>query len=246
MKSYGQQRNGLQACVMSIKYNKAILFDIDGTLLDCHGAGRDALVSAAKEILGRTDYAAGIDFNGRTDSFIFAKIAEHLTGGDRQNKMMRLKTRYIELLGATIHKYENTVLSGVPELLQILAPHETILVGLLTGNFKDGAMIKLANAGIDKFFAFGVFGDETENRSDMPPIAQKLISEKYGEELPFTKIIIVGDTVHDIDCAKNNGAVSFCVGTGKVNQRELAARKPDYYAESFADYAAVADMLLNA
>ena len=49
---------------------KAILFDIDGTILKCNGAGRKSLMLATRETFGTTGDMENNSFQGKTDLMI--------------------------------------------------------------------------------------------------------------------------------------------------------------------------------
>ena len=80
-------------------------------------------------------------------------------------------------------------------------------MGLLTGNFNESAMIKLEHFSIQNYFKFGAYGDDGEHRNHLPYVAKKRINQLTGMDIKFEDMIIIGDTVHDITCAKYVGAV---------------------------------------
>lgn len=224
---------------------KALLFDIDGTLLDCHGLGRTAFEAAIKKVLDKDATLSSTDWMGRTDSEIITGILEQIGYPDdfiRENlgKIFQVYTEaFREFAKDNPARFE--VLPGVRELLKEMKGRT---VGLLTGNVKEAAHIKLDTAGIGSIFPFGIggYGSEDRVRSNLLPIAVKRMEKYYG--VPhFDEIVVIGDSHRDIDCAKVHGAVSFAVATGRQSVEELEKYLPDYALENFNDKQRVLEIL---
>ncbi len=216
---------------------KTVLFDIDGTILNCNNAGRAALVKATIEVFGTIGRMDKIDFQGKTDPLI---LKESLTimgfsEKDIEEKSDLLKEKYFFYLQDNVKTYEVTVYPGIKKILSALSERDDLILGLLTGNFTESAKIKLSSHDLNRFFKFGVYGDDAPIRNLLPGIAQKRISELFDLEIDFKDTIIIGDTVYDVRCAKHTGAVSIAVGTGWSTREILENEKPDYYFEDLAD-----------
>jgi len=56
---------------------KIVLFDIDGTLLNCHGAGKRAIGEAIKSVFGFGGFPEGYSLAGCTDGQIINDILLH-------------------------------------------------------------------------------------------------------------------------------------------------------------------------
>jgi phosphoglycolate phosphatase len=216
---------------------RAILFDIDGTLLKCHGAGKKALVQACTEVFGTIGAMDTVDFQGKTDPLILRESLgiTGLSEADINRDIEALKRRYFRYLERNMRESGSVLLPGVEELLERLAGMDSVIQGLLTGNFREGARIKLGHFNLDRYFGFGVFGDDAARRNDMPPIARRIMREQFGLDVPYEDIVIIGDTVHDIECARASGAVSVAVGTGWIDREVLLSRGPDFYFEDMSD-----------
>jgi len=216
---------------------KAVLFDIDGTILNAGGAGKKAFMLAAQEIFGFTGTMQRIDFQGRTDRYIIEESFKNsgLRPEEINLKIGLMKKAYTDALRTTIRQYETILFPGIKEALSELYKDKNIILGLLTGNFMESAFIKLSHFDLDKFFSLGAYGEDSINRSELPPIAQRRIFENRGIHLDFSRMIIIGDTIHDIECAKVSGAVSIAVGTGLVSKEILMEKNPDYYFDDLAD-----------
>jgi len=216
---------------------KAILFDIDGTIMNCQRAAGMALVLATKEVFGTIGRMERVSFHGKTDPLI---LRESLLGmgfepENVQRKIPALKQKYFSHLDTLLKTEECRLMPGVESLITRLREEKDLLLGLLTGNFTESARIKLDRFCLFSQFSFGVYGDDAEIRNGLPPVARKRIREIHGIDIPFSRMIIIGDTVYDVQCAKFSGAVSIAVGTGWVPHDDLLQEKPDYFFRDLSD-----------
>jgi phosphoglycolate phosphatase len=226
---------------------KSVLFDIDGTLIKCFGAGKKSLIKACEEVFGTSGEMNAVDFQGKTDPLILQESLGSMGFAEKDinRNIEALKTRYFHHLRTNIFDSTSVLLPGVDELLQKLSRIKTILTGLLTGNFRESAEIKLERFDLNRYFAFGVFGDDAAHRNHMPAIARKIIQERFGVDMPFEDIIIIGDTIYDIECAKSAGAVSISVGTGWIGKEVLLSHAPDYFFEDLSGTDRVLEIILG-
>jgi phosphoglycolate phosphatase len=201
------------------------LFDVDGTLLLTDGAAREAFAHAVFERLGVRDDLKGVAFAGRTDPLILADIlARHgrtLPGDELQHFWQAA----CEHMAGLLTPGRGALLPGVPELLAAVAGEEDWVPGLLTGNTTGMARLKLEHFGIMDRFAFGAFGEEAADRNALARVAVARAQERYG--VPPERCIVVGDTEHDIACARAAGAHVVAVATGQRDRTVLAAHAPD-------------------
>ncbi len=133
------------------------------------------------------------------------------------------------------------LLPGVRETIAALARLEDVHLGLLTGNIRPGARIKLAPLALNEPFAFGAFGDDAEERPALFPIAlsrwRAAVAARCGgagaaePACDPADVYVVGDTVLDVAVAKAHGARSVAVGTGGPwqDREELLATRPDFF-----------------
>ncbi len=217
------------------------LFDVDGTLINAHGAGRLALQGALQETFGTNGGVAHFDTRGKTDLQI---VFELMRGADVPEDLIqaRLTTffgTYLQHLTAIINNgHPVAVLPGVAELVRALSFREGALVGLLTGNIEGGARAKLRPTGLLPYFRVGAFGSDDADRRRLPGIARERARSLVGDEIPFQRMVIIGDTPLDIDCARACGAVAVAVATGQHSPEELVACSPDLLFPNFSDVAA--------
>ena len=194
-------------------------------------------MQACAEVFGTIGVMDSVDFQGKTDPLILHESlgGAGLNDDDISRSINDLKARYFRYLASNLEGSGSVLMPGVGKLLERLAGIDSLVTGLLTGNFREGARIKLRHFGLNRYFGFGVFGDDAARRNDMPPIARRLLREQFAIDMPFGDIVIIGDTVHDIACARASGAVAVAVGTGWVDREVLLSHGPDHYFEDMSD-----------
>jgi phosphoglycolate phosphatase-like HAD superfamily hydrolase len=210
------------------------LFDVDGTLISTDGAAREAFARTVRDRLGVEDDLKDIPFAGRTDPLILGDIlAKHgVTLGDGAIDQFWRATH--AEMGALLAPGRGRVLPGVVEVLDAVAAEPAWVSALLTGNTAGMARVKLGHYGLADRFAFGAFGDEAPDRNSLACIAVDRAS-RYG--VPPGRCIVVGDTEHDVACARAAGARVVAVATGVSPRAELALHQPDLLLEDLTDAA---------
>ncbi|RMG47623.1 MAG: HAD family hydrolase [Acidobacteria bacterium] len=201
----------------------AVLFDVDGTLIDARGAGRRALARAASVAFAVPERAAGealaaIDFRGATDRGITLALATAL-GRRPGERFPELLEAYVRFLEEEMRAAERRLLPGVGALLAQLEARRQISVGLLTGNFRRAARIKLAPFGLDHLADRpGGFGEDGLDRRD---IARAAVRRIGALGIPPRRVLVVGDTPRDVRAARAAGARAVAVASGWTPRDEL-------------------------
>ena len=217
---------------------KLVLFDLDGTLLWTNGAGRRAIHRALVEVLGSAGPIDGFRFDGRTDGEIVARLAEG-AGLDASERVVdTVLARYVTLLEDELAKptQRTTIYPGVSDLLAALEQRTDCVLGLLTGNVRPGARLKLASGGLDiARFRIGAFGSDSAHRPDLPAVAQRRAREVLGLELGGRDVVIVGDTPADVTCGQGIGARAIGVATGSFAVDALMAAGADAAFETLEE-----------
>jgi phosphoglycolate phosphatase len=229
---------------------KLVLFDIDGTLLNSDGAGRRAIQRALVETFGTTGPEEHW-FDGKTDPQIVVELMT-LAGIERPVVEARLETvfaRYVEFLRDEIARpgHAATAYAGVPELLDALEAMDDVLLGLLTGNVKTGAEVKLRAVGIaPPRFRVGAFGSDHAVRAELPAIAQQRARALLDREVSGRDIVVIGDTPADLTCGRGIGARAIGVATGRYSAADLRTHEPAAVLQDLRDTSAVVGAIRGA
>jgi phosphoglycolate phosphatase len=224
-----------------------ILFDIDGTLLLSGRAGLRAMTRAFEQTFGITDAFAGESFGGRTDSYLVSKALAQAGLPDSEDNHHRFRDTYVPLLAEEIQQPgqgHKGLMPGARELLEALGEYDHLHLALLTGNYREAAEIKLQHFEIWDFFEWGAFSDDHADRNRLVPIA-KARAETYdipGEAIE--RVIVIGDTPHDIACARIAGATSIAVATGGYTMEQLKTAGADEVLRDLSDTGRVLSLLI--
>jgi phosphoglycolate phosphatase len=209
---------------------KLILFDIDGTLLICGPQVRPLFAGALEEVFGTAGDVDGYDFAGRTDPRIVIDLitAAGVPEGEVREGLPRVREIYLERLERSLERQGMQLLPGVEELLERLALRDDVVLALLTGNWEPGARTKLSRFDLNRFFAFGAFGCDGVDRSDLPPVALDRAERWIGRRFQPAETLIVGDSIHDVGCARAHGIPALAVATGRTPSAALQAAGADW------------------
>jgi phosphoglycolate phosphatase-like HAD superfamily hydrolase len=203
-----------------------ILFDIDGTLVLTGGAGMRAMNRACEDLVRSENAMAGVTFAGRTDWSILDDILRNHGHTLDEARLDELCRRYVTHLAEEIvlpGRGVKDVMPGIRELLEALAARADVRLGLLTGNFVEGARIKLEYFDLWKYFPWGAFGGDAASRNDLVPIALARAREHGIDSIPSPQVLVVGDTPNDVECALVAGATPVAVATGSYTVDQLRA-----------------------
>ncbi len=220
---------------MKNPFRAAVLFDIDGTLLSTAGAGRRAFVVALRERFGIEDDLRDIDFAGRTDPAIVGSIFEKHDLPDRPEILDTFFRVYLRVLDDLIRATSCRLHPGVGELLDRLDARGDVLLGLLTGNIEGGARIKVKALGIDRYFRTGGYGSDDRDRALVALAARRRAERIAGRSFEDSAVFVVGDTPHDVRCARAIRAVAVAVATGGADREELERARPDLLLDDLSD-----------
>jgi phosphoglycolate phosphatase len=224
-----------------------VLFDIDGTLLLSNRAGTQSMLAAAQELFGDQMTIDGIEIAGRLDPLIWLAIG--LAGGvdDPTAHHDRFRQAYAGHLSRRLaagHRVD--LLPGVRDLVEALAGHESVTLGLLTGNYAETGRLKIEAAGLDPdLFPVAAWGDDGDSRRALPAVAMRRYEQITGRPVDPRDVVVIGDTIHDIDCARAEGCRCLAVATGGTPRDTLAEHDPDLLVDDLSDTAAIVDWILQ-
>ena len=215
--------------------HKLLLWDIDGTLTHGDGAGERSHVIAMKQVFDVDASLDEIDHSGRTDRIIADLILDYYKiEGSEQNIHDYLEA-YLNNLPLELPKGDGFTHPGILDIIEEARNREDVHQGLLTGNLRRGAEIKLNHFNIWHYFGFGAFASDNKIRNELGPIALQRAREKTGHEFSPEHIFVIGDTPHDIECGKVIGAHTIAVATGSHTAEQLSEHNPTALFENLAD-----------
>jgi phosphoglycolate phosphatase len=219
----------------SIKKQRLLLWDIDGTLISTGAAGQRALVLATARHFGGDGDLNGVEIAGRTDAGIARQILEKHGEPITDEKVTTFLDLYLELLAEELPRSKGKVMPGVLPLLERLKRQPDTTLGLLTGNLKRGAQLKLEHYHLWQFFAFGAFSDDHYDRNELGAFALTRAEEATGTKFEGARVDVIGDTGHDIACGKTFGARTIAIATGSWPREKLLQSAPDFLFDDLSD-----------
>jgi phosphoglycolate phosphatase len=227
-----------------------ILFDIDATLITTKGAGIHAMVDAGRRLHHPGFSADGVEFAGRLDPLILVDLLAANDIDPTPGAVGQMRGGYGEALAARLE--EGRVSRALPGVVALVAElsgmKDRATLGLLTGNFAETGSMKLHKAGIDPDgFPIRVWGDDSPHdppaRDHLPGVAIERVSEAWGRPARGEEVVVIGDTPHDIACARAHGCRVLAVATGKFSAEELS--HADETVESLGDIEAVMRWIMD-
>ena len=212
---------------------RAVLFDIDGTILVTGGAGGAAWQRAFEELHGVEANVAEHTDAGMTDPEIAAIVFREVLGreGSAEERAKAIGC-YLKHLPETVAESAGyRVMPGVEELLDRLIDAGALL-GLVTGNIEAAAHIKLARAGLNRFFSFGGYGSDSADRTEVTEAALGRGALVSGGALADGSCLAVGDTPRDVRAGHGAGIAVVGVATGSYSAERLREAGADYALET--------------
>lgn len=214
--------------------NTIVLWDIDNTLLYTGGAGSIAMTRAFCDLYGIDEAFRRVEFSGRSDkAILFDAMREHEVTSDPASELSRFVDAYIPHIERALCETQGTLMPGVLDVLRALESTEAVVQGLGTGNFRPAAEAKLKHYGVAEFFQgyTGGFGEDHEDRHELIRIGIDRL--RNGAE--NARVVVIGDTPHDVSAAKANGAFALGVATGRDSAEVLSQGGAHVALENLAD-----------
>jgi phosphoglycolate phosphatase-like HAD superfamily hydrolase len=228
-----------------------ILFDIDGTLLNTHGAGKLAFEEAISRVCNRNIDLSNVDWLGRVDGEIINETLLRAGFSDIEIRSLVpvIFEEYVSRLRVLSEKNRNgfEIMPGVKTLLSVLNEHP---IGLITGNILSAAFVKLGAVGLDSCFPYGVggFGDDCNIRSELVKIAIDRASGHYDSD--FKRAVVIGDSARDIEAVRSCpecgcDIISVAVATGGMDIQTLSKYNPDFLFPDLSDLNKVVNIITS-
>jgi len=214
---------------------RLVLFDIDGTLVHTGGAGVKAFAKVFAEEFNARDGFEKLKFAGRTDVSLVREFFVYHRITDTPENFIRFFERYVFWLDHILAHSQTAACPGVlPFVAGLKSLPQPPLIGLLTGNIRLGAEIKLRHFDLWKEFETGAFADDSEDRDEIAAVAKQRGSRILGRNLRGEEVLVIGDTPLDIRCGRAIGAKVLAVATGGATLEELKRHAPDWAVEDLS------------
>ena len=214
---------------------RLVLFDIDGTLVHTGGAGTKAFAHTFASIFGLTHGAERMKFAGRTDVSLVREFFQIHGLSASAEHFRDFFENYVFWLEHIVAQSTGGECAGVTRFIEeLLALPQPPMLGLLTGNIRLGAEIKLRRFGLWDFFTMGGFADDHEDRNHIAVAALARGRRVLDTHLQPQEIVVIGDTPFDVRCGKFIGAKTLAVATGGAKFEELKKHDADWTVETLA------------
>ena len=226
--------------VSGLRDRRLVLFDVDCTMVDAHGAGGRAMFRAMADVYGVRGELDGYSFHGRTDPAIIVDLATRWGAPEPavRDGLPACLERYVVCLREELRAGDVEVLPGVHELITTLAGDPRVLLGVLTGNVDGGLDQKLAPTGLLPLFEVRATGSDSALRPELAALAVERAARLTGHRYEGKEVVVIGDTPADILCGADLGVRTIAVATGRHTVTELAEHAPDHVFADLSDWRA--------
>jgi len=204
----------------------ALLWDIDGTLLNTQGVAARQLMASFKEITGRECSIQAGKYSGFTDYEIVFDLLQKADAEVQVSTAEDVLIHYGSRLLPELEKSPPKLLADVRMAFLELAnfPHVEHFIG--SGNSIRGAESKIAAAGLTQYFPSQNYFIATSTQISRDSVIQ---SAAMNIKMPT---LVIGDSDRDIYSARNSNLSVLAVATGHHSYLELRKLKPDYLLDN--------------
>ncbi len=227
-----------------------ILFDIDMTLLSTSGAGMKSLEDAGRDLFGAAFDATRTDYGGRLDPLIIHDLLVNNRIDPTIDHVAQMRAGYRDHLADRLGREPALALEGALELVKAVGNRDGITTGLLTGNFEETGALKLESAGFSlASFALNVWGDDSPHvppaRDHLPLVAIDRFAQEIGGTIEPERVVVIGDTIHDVGCALANGCRVLGVATGHATVQELERAGAHRVVADLSQTSSIVDWIMS-
>ena len=213
------------------------LFDIDGTLVNIHSIHLRAYT---------LDYAAVVQRDvpdalllrtfGMSEAEMHRVVFKDLGLPCYEGLIKKLIDHHARNFQYALENNRVVPLRGVVEFLSYLKLRQA-RIAVVTGNLEGPARLILERSGLRHFFDFVSCDDGESSRKQIVQRALTMAQERYAVQ----RVIVIGDTMHDVEAGKSIHAFTVGVATGNERVDTLKATNPDLVLESLREYEKIVD-----
>jgi phosphoglycolate phosphatase len=216
--------------MQSVKIYKKIkiFWDIDGTLLQTHGAAAVPFANAVSKFAGQEVQIERKKLSGFTDYEIAQYLLKSINIEIPFNEITQILNEYSLLLPRSLRESKTQVIGEIKKTLIMLHESPNIELAIGTGNCRSGALIKLKHVDLLQYFNKNNLFCSTEkdwNRNSVIGNAKTSLAEDQVG-------IVIGDSPRDILSAKNSDLFVMAAATGAHSSVELLDMNPDYLLQN--------------
>ena len=213
---------------------RLILFDIDGTLIHPGTVARKLLDKMVEEFANLSPELQVEDVAGYTDPIILETALKRVNfkDGFLSGTIDTILSSYPARLEKIYNDHEDAHVYDDAVKLSEACKDEGWQVGLLSGNVRKAAEIKLKRFGLWDSFELGIFGDEAPNREGLVLMAEEAALKALDESYPYEKMVLVGDTAQDAIAARANGVRSLIVCRRPESRIAIENANPTWLVDS--------------
>ena len=217
---------------------KLIIFDLDQTLVDFLSVHNVATQKLFRRFFDADARLTEIDFAGKslTDNFRDLARAKNVPEGAFQKASQKLLESYETAFGENLPTDAvRHILPGAKELLSELSKTDHV-VALYTGDSPGIVDLVLGATDLGRYFKFCLYGTEVKTRADMVKLAIEKAERMTEHEFKDKNVVIIGDSIRDMECGKLYNAMTIGVATGFHSREQLVAAGADYVFDSLKEY----------
>jgi phosphoglycolate phosphatase-like HAD superfamily hydrolase len=217
---------------------KLIIFDMDQTLVELIEVHDEAARQLFQSFFGVDARLTNIDYAGKSLFESFHELAkmnnipEETFLSKKAQLLQRYEDAFVRNIPADARIY---ILPGVEKLLAELAKTGDIIM-LYTGDSKAIVEAVFNATGLGKYFSDCFYGTEVSKRADMITLALKRAKAITGRDFKGKDIVIIGDSLRDVEVGKQFSAMMISVATGVYSEDDLSRAGADYVFKDLSDY----------